>query len=169
MVDAKFNMHKHHIIPKHKGGSDDPSNLMEVSVEEHAELHKKLWLEEGRHQDFLAWQGLAGLMPKEDIVRQLISNTHKGKKKSPEHVEKVAAANRGRKLSEEAKRKIGDASKGRSWSEKNKRKKSQSMLGNTYRKGGSPTIGFSGRTHSEETKEKMKLSQKARRMSEQLK
>jgi hypothetical protein len=159
-------MHKHHIIPKHKGGSDDPSNLIEVTVEEHTELHKQLWLEEGRHQDFLAWQGLAGLMPKEEIVRQLISNTHRGKKKSREHVEKVAAANRGRKMSEEAKLKIGRASLGRTWSDDAKYKKSQSMLGNTHRKGGAPTLGFTGRTHSEETKQKMRLSQKARRTLE---
>ena len=24
--------HKHHIIPKHKGGTDDPSNLVELTV-----------------------------------------------------------------------------------------------------------------------------------------
>ena len=35
--------HKHHIIPKHMGGTDDPSNLIELTVEEHAEAHKILF------------------------------------------------------------------------------------------------------------------------------
>lgn len=37
--------HKHHIIPKYMGGTDDPSNLVEVTVEQHALLHKQLWKE----------------------------------------------------------------------------------------------------------------------------
>jgi hypothetical protein len=37
--------HKHHIIPRHAGGSDDPSNLIEVTIEEHAKLHYDRYLE----------------------------------------------------------------------------------------------------------------------------
>ena len=39
--------HKHHIIPKHIGGSDDPSNLISLTIEEHAESHRILWKEIG--------------------------------------------------------------------------------------------------------------------------
>ena len=35
--------HTHHIIPKHVGGTDDPSNLIEHSIEEHAEAHRLLY------------------------------------------------------------------------------------------------------------------------------
>ena len=31
--------HKHHIIPKHIGGTDDPSNLVDLTIEEHAEAN----------------------------------------------------------------------------------------------------------------------------------
>ena len=31
--------HLHHIVPRHMGGTDEPENLVEVSIEEHAELH----------------------------------------------------------------------------------------------------------------------------------
>lgn len=40
--------HKHHIIPKHAGGSDDPSNIVVLTVEEHAEAHRKLYEKHGR-------------------------------------------------------------------------------------------------------------------------
>jgi hypothetical protein len=32
--------HKHHIIPKHMGGTDDSDNLVELTIEEHAEAHR---------------------------------------------------------------------------------------------------------------------------------
>lgn len=54
-------LHKHHIIPKHLGGTDDPSNLVELTVEEHAEAHRLLYEQHGRWQDYVAWQGLAQL------------------------------------------------------------------------------------------------------------
>ena len=65
--------HKHHIIPKHMGGSDDPENLVELTIEEHAEAHRKLYEEYGHQEDYLAWQGLAGLMTKEELVKEMLS------------------------------------------------------------------------------------------------
>jgi hypothetical protein len=43
--------HKHHIIPRHAGGTDDPSNLVELSIEEHAEAHRVLYEKYDRWQD----------------------------------------------------------------------------------------------------------------------
>lgn len=67
---------------------------------------------------------------------------------------------------EETRLKIGQTSLGRTWSEESRKKKSESMKGNTHRKGGAPTQGFTGRKHSEETREKMRLSQQNRRKVE---
>ena len=64
--------HKHHIIPKHMGGTDDNSNLVELSVEEHAEAHRLLYEQHGRREDYLAWKGLAGLISKEELVKELL-------------------------------------------------------------------------------------------------
>jgi hypothetical protein len=50
--------HMHHIKPRHAGGSDDPSNLIRLTIEEHALAHKKLWDEIGNKLDFVAWQSL---------------------------------------------------------------------------------------------------------------
>ena len=68
--------HLHHIIPKHMGGSDDPSNLVELTIEEHAEAHRKLFLEHGYWEDEIAWKGLAGIIGKEQIVSDIISKNN---------------------------------------------------------------------------------------------
>lgn len=52
------------------GGTDEPSNLIQLTVEEHAEAHRKLYETYGYEQDKLAWQGLLGIIPKEDIVKE---------------------------------------------------------------------------------------------------
>ena len=69
--------HVHHIIPKHLGGTDDPENLVELTVEEHAEAHRILYEQHGRWEDYLAWQGLAGLIDREELVRQMLSEAGK--------------------------------------------------------------------------------------------
>ena len=98
--------HKHHIIPKHMGGTDDPSNLVELTVEEHAEAHRLLFEQYGRKQDELAWKGLAGIIGKEQLVHELsVLGSRNAKrlsgkehqfygKKRPEHSEKL----KGRKI-----------------------------------------------------------------------
>lgn len=52
--------HIHHIIPKHMGGSDDPSNLIELTIEEHAQAHFDLWKKFGCIEDKIAWKCLSG-------------------------------------------------------------------------------------------------------------
>lgn len=88
--------HIHHIIPKHAGGTDEESNLVELTIEEHAEAHKKLYEEYGKWEDFLAWQGLAGLKSKEELVKELLSQAGKkgGASRSKEdniRIAKIAA------------------------------------------------------------------------------
>lgn len=71
-------MHKHHIVPKHMGGTDDPSNIVEITVAEHAEAHHLLFEKYGRWQDRIAWHGLAGIIDHEEAVRQAKSEAMKG-------------------------------------------------------------------------------------------
>lgn len=61
--------HKHHIVPRHMGGTDDPSNLIELTVEEHAEAHKKLYAQYGKEEDRIAWLTLSGQASKPEIMR----------------------------------------------------------------------------------------------------
>lgn len=52
--------HNHHFVPRHAGGSEDPSNIMRVSVAEHAALHYERWVVTGDELDRVAWKFLAG-------------------------------------------------------------------------------------------------------------
>jgi hypothetical protein len=75
--------HKHHIIPKHVGGTDEPSNLIELTPAEHAEAHRILYEEYSRWQDYVAWQGLLKLDKKFDAAKEsMIHGAKKGNKNS---------------------------------------------------------------------------------------
>jgi hypothetical protein len=63
--------HKHHILPKYKGGADDPSNLVKVSVTQHAMFHYCNWQMWRDKRDWLAWKGLIGEISQEERVREL--------------------------------------------------------------------------------------------------
>jgi hypothetical protein len=54
-----MNTHKHHIQPKHSGGTDDSSNLIDLSAEEHAEAHLKLYEKSGNKADLWAYKMLS--------------------------------------------------------------------------------------------------------------
>lgn len=109
---SKTLYHKHHIIPKHAGGTDDSSNIVYITVEEHAEAHRILFEQYGRTEDYLAWKGLSGRKeefirarcsfggkkggkkllgkPKSEIHKQRVSEGLRGKKQTPEHKANVA-------------------------------------------------------------------------------
>jgi len=93
--------HWHHIVPKHAGGSDDPSNLVQLTVEQHAEEHKKLWGQYGRWQDKIAWKTLSGQISKQqareemmkhhnpmhnlDVLQKMSGNNHWSKREGNTH------------------------------------------------------------------------------------
>lgn len=98
--------HKHHIIPRHASGTDDISNIIELTIEEHAEAHRLLYEQHNRPEDRLAWQALSGMLSRQEIIQELcrIAGTKggkiagamgKGKPKSPQHRAKISNAVRG--------------------------------------------------------------------------
>lgn len=117
-------LYKHHIVPKHAGGSNEPSNIKMVTCEEHAEEHRKLYEQYGRWQDKVAWMGWAGMIGKEEINFLKNSLAHKGntinlgRKLSDDTKMKISLKKRGNQnrlgvvLSEETKRKIGVGNSG---------------------------------------------------------
>ena len=126
--------HKHHIIPKHVGGTDDLSNILLLTVEEHAEAHRKLYEEYGRWQDKIAWKTLSGQISKAEAIRETSRLANIGNKNA-------AGINHG-----------GGKPKG--WkltNEETRKKLKESHMGNTSRlgTGGTPF-------HTEEYKENMR-------------
>jgi hypothetical protein len=105
------------------GGTDDPSNLIELTVEEHAEAHRLLWEQYGRKEDELAWKGLAGIIGKEELLHELFVMA--GKKSRPPVGHK---ANLGRKCPEADKTKISQTLMGRKNTWKNKISESNSKV-----------------------------------------
>jgi hypothetical protein len=55
------------------GGSDDPENLVELTVEEHALAHKRLYEQHGKHDDYVAWKALEGTCVSQDLIRERAS------------------------------------------------------------------------------------------------
>ena len=84
--------HKHHIIPKHAGGSNDPDNFVYLTIEEHAKAHKKLYEEYGRWEDRLAYEGLSGQIGKDEIWEEIYKNrkTFLGRKHTEETKKKIS-------------------------------------------------------------------------------
>ena len=114
--------HKHHVIPKHMGGSDDPSNIIELSIEEHAEVHKKLYEQYGKKEDLCAWKGLSGQwsllqvynylrtgIPHTEETKKKISVAKKGSKLTLDHRQKISKSLRGKKNSQSQKDKVSKA------------------------------------------------------------
>jgi hypothetical protein len=140
--------HKHHIIPEHMGGTNDPENLVEVTVEKHAELHKQLWEDLGHQEDYIAWRCLSGQISNQEAIREAIKLAQfrmRGMKKKPcseERKLKISAAKKGKKINYPKNRK--------SRSDEDKKKVSDKMKG--------PLNHFYGKTHTEETREKIRTN-----------
>ena len=62
--------HRHHIVPKHMGGTDGPNNLIELSIPEHALWHWCEWRLWKREYDRIAWLSLSGQINLSEAKRQ---------------------------------------------------------------------------------------------------
>tara|TARA_Y100001963_G_C6586750_1_gene356057 strand:- start:101 stop:499 length:399 start_codon:yes stop_codon:yes gene_type:complete len=81
------------------GGSDDSSNIVELTISEHADAHRKLYEEYNKQEDYLAWKALSAKIGKEEfhIERSRIGGiNNKGNKQSKEHRDKRSKALKGK-------------------------------------------------------------------------
>jgi hypothetical protein len=95
--------HKHHIIPKHMGGTDEKENITTLTVEEHAEAHRILYEEHGKLEDYLAWKGLLGQISKKEILTEIY---RKNGSKQGKNNKGKRAWNKDLPMSEEQKQKL---------------------------------------------------------------
>ena len=77
--------HKHHIVPKHMGGTDDPSNLLRVNIPMHAFLHGQLYKEHGKQEDLIASRMLSGQISAQEATK--LAQSQGGKKRVQQLIE----------------------------------------------------------------------------------
>lgn len=94
IINTCMKKHKHHIIPKHAGGTDDSNNLVELSIDEHAEAHRILYEQHGRWQDRVAWLSLSGIMKDEERIYEILKNSNPGGYKHTEEAKKKLSIKR---------------------------------------------------------------------------
>lgn len=118
--------HNHHIIPRHAGGTDDPKNMVRLTVPEHAEAHRLLYEQYGRKQDYVAWKATAGIIGREEITKELQSLP-----RSEETRKKMSEAKLGKKRIPRTKEHCQNQSEAmeRYWTAEMKQKQSAGMTG----------------------------------------
>jgi len=160
--------HTHHIIPKHMGGSDHPLNLILLSIEEHAEAHKKLYEQHNNQYDYIAWKALSGQISSAEATILAVKKANTGKKHT-EETKKLWSEQRtgqnnpffGKTHSEEFKEKQRLLKLGTKHTEETKKLWSEQRTGENN--------SFFGKTHSEEFKEKQRKNKKGKKDSPETK
>jgi hypothetical protein len=128
------------------GGTNDPSNLVELSVLEHAEAHRQLYLKHNKEEDRLAWLALSGQASKEQIVKE---GKKIGRQNANESLEKRYGPDWRRVVSQKGRAALQDILEVDPDYLKKRNKKS-----------------FLNKKHTDETKEKMSQSAKGKGQGE---
>ena len=148
-------MHNHHIVPRHVGGTDEGSNLILLTIPEHANAHWELFIQFNRWEDELAYLALSGQNDKTvSLAKQAAALANIGKKATAETRAKMRIAHRGRaKISESTRAKRSASLKGRYLGAKNSKYKGASIgvhkvTGEVVRLEGRKAIQAAGFRHS---------------------
>ena len=149
------------------GGTDDPSNLAELTIEEHAEAHKKLWEEYGKEEDRIAWMGLSGMIGKEEVISLLMKlGQERGRENrgpmSEESKEKLRLVHLGKPKKPEAVEKMRQKKLGVSMSPESSEKKRKTML-QKIEEGWKPGVSHAPKTeeHKKKNSEALKENWKS--------
>jgi hypothetical protein len=186
----------HHIVPRSLGGSDDADNLIQLTARQHYIAHWMLARALGgsaaraffmmsnfgkygqvnsttyqiARQEYALLVGdqMRGkvMPPVSDDTREKQRQAKLGRKLSPEHIEKVRRARIGKKMGPEFAAKVSEAKRGRS----------NGRLGHIMSEATKQRIGdaqrgslnhMTGKKHSPETREKMRLAHMKRKQNQQ--
>jgi len=121
------NKHWHHINKKH---GFKPVILARWDTENEAFDHEKFLIKTFRDMGYVlanytdGGDGSSGVRMT-DAQKEAVSRRFKGKKLSPDHVEKIRKVNTGKKHSEETKQKLREANIGKKYSEETRKKVSE--------------------------------------------
>ena len=116
--------HKHHKIIFKNGQRIRTNKLIEYTIEEHANEHKRLYMKYGHWKDKLAWKGLSGQIDKEEIIKEIYKNRTPamlGKQQSDYQKERTRQSNKGRIFTKEHRQRISESMIGRKQSDNQKK------------------------------------------------
>lgn len=123
--------HFHHIVPRRKGGTDDPSNLVELTIYDHAIAHRHLWKMYGEAADRRAYHWLIWVADQGDEhyveMRQKVSKAGKKRFLDPEERKKLSEANKKTWLDPELRNRQSETTK-KQWLDPVARKKTSEAL-----------------------------------------
>jgi hypothetical protein len=174
--------HRHHVVPKHMGGTNIPSNIAWVTLAEHAEAHRLLWEQHGKLEDKVAWLMLSGKTDEGEAARrELTRQRQTGRPLSAETKRKKSLQRKGKpngclgtRRSIASRQKMRDAQK-RIWADPDHRRRmSDAHKGHIHTlehrqkmsaamRGRQNTLGHKMST---ETRRKMSVAQTTRRAVE---
>lgn len=129
------------------GGTDNKSNIIRLTIEEHAEAHRQLWLQHGKIQDKLAWLMLSGKKSEAEQARIELLRT-------PEYRATMSEAMKGLVRTKQHRMNISKSLIGKRASEETRHKQSLAKIGTKF---------HLGHKHSEESRAKMRAAWERRR------
>lgn len=175
---------KHHIVPKCLGGSNDKSNLVKISAEEHYVAHQLLVKMFPENKKLIYAANMMCVGKDSDCKRPhnkqykwlklKVSELHKSYRASDETKAKIGAKSKGRIFSKEAKLKISEAGKGRKVKPEHRAKLVSSRKGKPSKVWNEEdrlkhSQRLKGIPKSELTKERMTKAQTGKKHSEETK
>ena len=127
--------HIHHIIKCVNGKRVRTNETKSLTIKEHAKEHKRLWFKWGFKEDYLAWQGLSGQMPKEKIIQEIYSMN--GKRNyhhmhTKQAIDKMRKTKMGTKLTKEHRAAIAKSMIGRVVTKEHRQKTANSKSKEYY-------------------------------------
>lgn len=131
-------LEKHHIVPRHSGGTDGKENIIKLSLRDHILAHKIRYETYGNKYDLSAYHFMIGQSKeaKKAICSQNGAKS-RGRKLTDEHKLKLKEAFIGEKNhfygkthTEDAKQKIREKAIGRAWKEESKNKLKETFKNN---------------------------------------
>lgn len=129
-------LEKHHVVPKHEGGTDDPYNLIKLSLRDHRMAHKIRYDVYENKYDLSAYNFMMGQTKEaKRLICSANGSKSRGRKLTKEHKEKLSRPGSlnnfyGKTHSKESKEKIRQKATGRKWKKEAKEKLSKTLKNN---------------------------------------